>query len=158
MPPGGRLAYNLPFGRSETSSSLCINAGLRSPRVTSRWRTAATNRKVKIEDVCGAGEDRSSWRMSGSHHRHLAFEAAPTPSPSFSRYTCLEGTSRSGRCSHMSLAAAGDMMVTAEVSRMAVHSATVACKNRGRSESGIKCRGSSSFRVILVAVKPVSFD
>ena len=50
------------------------------------------------------------------------------------------------------------VMVIAEVSRMAVHSATVACKNRGHSESGIKCRGSSSIRVILVAAKPVSFD
>ena len=90
MPPGGRLAYNLPFGRSETSASLCINADLRSPRVTSRWRTAATNKKVYIEDVCGVREDRSRWRMSGSrwprtHHRHLAFESAPTSSPGFSR-------------------------------------------------------------------------
>ena len=57
----------------------------------------------------------------------------------------------------MSFAADGEMM-TAEVFRMVVQSATVACRNRGHSESGIKCRGSSLFRVILVAVKPVSFD
>ena len=60
--------------------------------------------------------------------------------------------------SYFRIAAVGEMMVIAEVSKMAVHSATVACKNRGHSDSGIKCRGSSSFRVILAAVKPVSFD
>ena len=49
------------------------------------------------------------------------------------------------------------MMVAAEVPRMAVHSATVARRKRSHSESGIRCRGSSSFRVILVAVKPVNF-
>ena len=58
----------------------------------------------------------------------------------------------------MSSAAAGEMMVTAAVSRMADHSATVACRNRGHSESGIKCRKSSSFQVILVAVQPVNPD
>ena len=58
----------------------------------------------------------------------------------------------------MSRAADGEMMVTAEVPRIAVPSATVACKKRGHSESGISCRGRSSFRVILVAVKPVNSD
>ena len=48
--------------------------------------------------------------------------------------------------------------MTAEVSRMAVHSATVAWRKRGHSESGIRCRGSSSFRVILFAIKPVNSD
>ena len=50
------------------------------------------------------------------------------------------------------------MRVTAEVSRMPVHSAIVARRKRGHSESGIRCPGSSSFRVILVAVKPMSSD
>ena len=117
------------------------------------------NKKVQIEDVCG--EDRSSWRISGSrwprtHHRHEAFDAAPTPAQGFSRKTCLKGTTLWSKCFRMSRAAAAEMMVAAEVPRMAVHSATVARRKRGHSESGIRCRGSSSFRVILVAVKPVN--
>ena len=46
------------------------------------------------------------------------------------------------------------MIVTA----MAVHSATLARRKRGHSDSGIMCRGSSSPRVILVFVKPVNSD
>ena len=58
----------------------------------------------------------------------------------------------------MSFAAAGEMIVTAEVSKMAAHAVTVAWRKRGHSESGIMCRGNSSPRVILVAVKPVNSD
>ena len=48
--------------------------------------------------------------------------------------------------------------MTAEVSKMAAHSATVAWRKRGHSESGIMCRGNSSPRVIRVTVKPVNSD
>ena len=48
----------------------------------------------------------------------------------------------------MSLAAAGEMIVTAEVPKMAAHSATVAWRKRGHSESEVMCRGNSSPRVI----------
>ena len=84
-----------------------------------------------------------------------------------SRLRCVLSTSCRGHdgqghppniwlCFRMSLAVVGEMMVTAGVSRMAVHSATVAWRERGHSESGIRCPGSSSFRIILVAVKPVN--
>ena len=46
------------------------------------------------------------------------------PSPGFSRYTRLDGMW--DKCLRVSFAAAGEMIVTAEVSRMAAHSATVA--------------------------------
>ena len=80
---------------------------------------------------CGVGEDRSSWRVSGSrwpwtHHWHEAFDAAPTPAQGFSRKTCLKGTTLWSKCFRPSRAAAAEMMVPAEVPRMAVHSATVA--------------------------------
>ena len=93
------------------------------------------NKKVQIEDVCGVGKDRSSWRVSGSrcpttHHRHEAFDAAPTPAQGFSRKTCLKGTTLWSKCFRMSRAAAAEMMVAAEVPRMAVHSATVARRKR----------------------------
>ena len=132
------------------------------PRAPSQRRPAAMNKEVQIEDVCGVGEDRSSWRISGSrwprtHHRHEAFDEAPTPAQGFSRKTCLKGTTLWSKCFRVSRAAAAEMMVAAEVPRMSVHSATVARRKRGHSESGIRCRGSSSFRVILVAVKPVNF-
>ena len=139
-----------------------MKAEVSSPRAPSQWRPAAMNKKVQIEDVCGVGEDRSSWRISGSrwprtHHRHEAFDGAPTPAQGFSQKTCLKGTTLWSKCFRMSRAAAAEMMVAAEVPRMAVHSATVARRKRSHSESGIRCRGSSSFRVILVAVKPVNF-
>ena len=162
MPPVRRLAKSLLFGRSARPSSLFMKAEVRSPRAISQWRPAAMNKKVQIEDVCGVGEDRSSWRISGSrwprtHHRHEFFDAAPTPAQGFSRKTCLKGTTLWSKCFRVSRAAAAEMLVAAEVPRMAVHSATVARRKRDHSESGIRCRGSSSFRVILVAVKPVNF-
>ena len=157
-----RLAWSLPFGQSARPSSLCMKAEVSSPRAPSQWRPAAMNKKVQIEDVCGVGEDRSSWRLSGSrwprtHHRHEAFDGAPTPAQGFSRKTCLKGTTLWSKCFRMCRAAAAEMMVAAEVPRMAVHFATVARRKRSHSESGIRCRGSSSFRVTLVAVKPVNF-
>ena len=85
------------------------------------------------------------------------FDAAPTPAQGFSRKTCLKGTTLWSKCFRMSQAAAAEMNVIAEVPRMAVHSTTVARRKRGHSASGIRCRGSSSFRVILVAAKPVNF-
>ena len=51
-----------------------------------------------------------------------------------------------------------EMVVTAEVSKMAAHSVTVAWRKRGHSESEIMCRGNSSPRVIQVTVKPVNLD
>ena len=94
------------------------------------------SKKVQIEDVCGVGEDRSSWRVSGSrwprtHHRHEAFDAAPTPAQGFSRKTCLKSTTLWSKCFRASRAAAAEMMVAAEVPRMAVHSATVARRKPG---------------------------